>query len=133
MKKLLLTLLFSSALYAQPGIETPQDLSASDPNNDGFTVFNLTDNSVALLDGADEKEYTISYHVTFKDADVNMNAIPNPTRYANTIPKGQELYARVTDKKDPSSYSVDLFTIRAHSSTGSSEETASKTIRTITE
>jgi hypothetical protein len=133
MKKLFLTLIFSSAMYAQPGITTLQDIAVYDKNNDGLAKFDLTSNSTALLDGLMTDEHTISYHLTFNDADFNRNPIQKPTSYTNTIQYAQELYARVTNIAEPSNYSVDLFTIRAITSKEFSEETSSKTLRPITE
>ncbi len=118
MKKLLLTLLFCPALYAQQFINTPEDISVYDGDNDGYALFDLTANSAALLNGSDPKEHTISYHLTFTDADTNKNAIQEPARYTNTVKKAQELYARVTERADSSNYSVDLFSIRTYSTAG---------------
>jgi hypothetical protein len=133
MKILLLTLIFSTALYAQPSFTSLEDIAVYDENNDGFAKFDLTVNSNALLDGSEADEHTISYHLTFKDADLNKNAIPKPIAFTNTVSHSQELYARVTNIADPSNYSVDLFTVRTHSSSGSSQESASKTIKAFTE
>jgi hypothetical protein len=133
MKKLILTLIFSSALYAQPSFTSLEDIAIYDENNDGFAQFDLTANSNALLDGSEADEHTISYHLTFKEADVNRNAIPKPTAFTNTVSYNQELYARVTNIADPTNYSVDLFTIRTHNSLELSQESISKTTRNITE
>lgn len=126
MKKLLLTLMFSSALYAQPDISTSEDISVYDGDNDGYALFDLTANSEALLNGLNPNEQTISYHVTFADADANIKAIPQPARYTNTSKKAQELYARVTESKDPSNYSVDLFSIRTYTLSGASLQASLK-------
>ena len=133
MRKLLLTLIFSSALYAQPGIDLTEDLNVYDENNDGIALFNLTDNSIALLDGLDPEKHTISYHLTFNDADANSKAIANTVGFTNTVPKEQELYARVTSIEDPSEYSVDLFFIRALATSRVTQESASKAIKSFAE
>lgn len=126
MKKLLLTLMFSSAVYAQPDISTSEDISVYDGDNDGYALFDLTANSEALLNGLNPNEQTISYHLTFADADANVKAIQQPVRYTNTSKKAQELYARVTERKDPSNYSVDLFSIRTYTLSGASLQASLK-------
>lgn len=116
MKYLLFTLILSSALHAQSSFTTLEDLAVYDDNNDGYARFDLTLNSSLLLDGLDPETNKVSYHLTFNDADFNRNPVRKPKSYANTIQYSQELYARVTNTEDPSNYSVDLFTIRTHSS-----------------
>jgi hypothetical protein len=118
MKKLLLTLFFSAALYAQPSFTNLEDIAVYDDNNDGYAQFDLTANSSALLDGLNPDEHTISYFLTFNDADLNRNAIGKPNKFTNTIPNEQELYARITEKAHQENYSVDLFSIRMSNSKG---------------
>ncbi|MHA3786832.1 hypothetical protein ACX0HA_01375 [Flavobacterium hauense] len=122
MKALLISLLFGTMTYAQTTIETPQDLYVSDKDNDGFAVFDLTFNTYSLLEGLDEEDYKITYHLTFKDADLNSNTIQKPAKFMNTTKYNQELYARVSSIAEPANYSVDLFTIRTHSSVASDIE-----------
>ena len=116
MKTLLLTLIFSSALYAQPSFTTPEDITVHDADNNGFAVFDLTKNSAALLDEMAPDKHKITYHLTFNDADHNSNPIKKPKLYTNTIQYSQELYARVTDIDYPTNYTVELFTIQTHNS-----------------
>lgn len=112
MKKLLLLLLGGIA-YAQPNIGNPNDLSGCDTNSDGYTVFDLTLNDAAILNGLNSNDYTISYYETSIDAENGLSPIPGPANYTNTVASLQNIYARLTENGDSSNYAVAYFTISA--------------------
>jgi hypothetical protein len=116
MKTLLIALILSSALYAQPSQSTPEDITVHDEDFNGFASFDLTQNTAALLDGLNPETHKITYHLTFIDADHNCNPIKKPKEYTNRTRYSQELYARVTSINNPKNYSVELFTIQTHNS-----------------
>ena len=82
----------------------PTPLVADDPDNDGFTPFDLTtkDNEIT----AGNPNYTVSYYETLVDADNNTNALPSP--YTNIIVNQQTVYARVEDNFNGCSSIVSL-------------------------
>ncbi len=69
----------------------PPPLQYCDPNNDGLGVFDLTQVINAVTGGA---PYTVTFHETFTDADIDGTAIPNPTNYPS-INSNQIIYIRV--------------------------------------
>ncbi|MDO5977556.1 T9SS type B sorting domain-containing protein [Flavivirga spongiicola] len=74
---------------------TPLGLESCDvvtPFNDGFTTFNLTDNTPAIL--GTQTDVTITYHKSASDANIGINELTSP--YTN-ISNPQTIYARITD------------------------------------
>ena len=62
------------------------------PFNDGFTTFNLTDNT-SLITGT-QTDISISYHATESDANIGINELTSP--YTN-ISNPQTIHARITN------------------------------------
>lgn len=103
---------YDSALFIErinasgPGYITnagePNDLYACDVNLDGVATFNLTENDVAILDGQNPAEFTITYFETLGDAENNAanNIIQNPDAYTNIVASStnnsQTIYARLS-------------------------------------
>ena len=85
------TLLFLNVEDLQ--IIQPTPLVADDPDNDGFTPFDLTlkDNEIT----AGNANYTVSYFETQADAFNNTNALSSP--YINIVPYSQTIYPRLED------------------------------------
>ncbi|WP_241664755.1 T9SS type B sorting domain-containing protein [Seonamhaeicola maritimus] len=74
---------------------TPTDIESCDitaPFNDGFTTFNLTDNT-SLITGT-QTGVTISYHASESDANININPLTSP--YTN-LNNPQKIFARITN------------------------------------
>ncbi len=90
-----------------PDIELCDDINTGD----GVEVFDLTENQILILNG--EAGVTPSYHETLEDADLGLNAIPDPTQYTNTQTPEQEIYVRVTNDVT-GCYALVDFTIRVH-------------------
>jgi hypothetical protein len=59
---------------------------------DGYALFNLTN---AFANCIQANAHTVTYHETIADADANVNAIPNPSEYANIVEASQTVYIRV--------------------------------------
>ena len=70
MKKiLLLLLLITGTLYAQPPIAQPNDLIVCDDvSNNGIEVFDLTINETQTLNGLNPALYTVKYFTSLGDA-----------------------------------------------------------------
>ena len=59
----------------------PQTLVACDPEDDGTTVFDLTENESIISNGS--TDFAFTYYLTEADAQAETNAITNPTSYTN--------------------------------------------------
>ena len=59
---------------------------------DGFAVFNLTN---VFANCIQPNNHTVSYHQTIQDAEINVNAIPNPSAYMNITQSSQTIFVRV--------------------------------------
>ncbi|MEJ6792305.1 MAG: hypothetical protein QNK89_06160, partial [Lacinutrix sp.] len=75
-----------------PAAFTPTPLVEEDPDNDGFTTFNLTDKDLEITGGA--TGLIVNYHTTTGDADTGNNPIVNTSNYTN-ISNPDTVYARV--------------------------------------
>ncbi|WP_162128350.1 T9SS type B sorting domain-containing protein [Flavobacterium phycosphaerae] len=73
-------------------ISTPAPFQLCDPNNDGVAVFDLTQTINSITGG---NPYTVSFHETITDANVDGTAIPNPANYSNIFNWAQTIYVRV--------------------------------------
>jgi len=85
------TVLYLNVLDVQ--FVQPTPLVADDPDNDGFTPFDLTlkDNEIT----AGNSSYTVTYYETYDDANNAINALVSP--YINITPNSQIVYFRVED------------------------------------
>ncbi|WP_166926422.1 T9SS type A sorting domain-containing protein [Flavobacterium poyangense] len=91
MKKTLLyftLLLFTNHFYAQ--VNNIEHCA-------GDTNFDLTVNKSLLLGNLNPLETTISYHVSLEEANLNTNAIQQPTQYFSQEPS-KTIYARIDNK-----------------------------------
>ncbi|MCA0350330.1 MAG: gliding motility-associated C-terminal domain-containing protein, partial [Bacteroidetes bacterium] len=70
----------------------PPALTLCDPNNDGFSIFDLTSALNSITGGT---SYNVTYHETLTDATINGTTIPNPTAYFSINPWTQTIYIRV--------------------------------------
>ena len=59
----------------------------------GFALFDLTVNNLQFTQN--QQNLSVSYFETYQNALGNLNAIPNPNGYMNTVPYAQEIYVRV--------------------------------------
>jgi hypothetical protein len=81
---------------------------ACDPNNDGFTIFDLTEafpfEAFCRIDkGEQEEYYPMQYYLTQDDMENEVNSIVNPESFVNTIINEQIIYYRA-NKIVPNQY-----------------------------
>ena len=60
------------------------DLVICDDDGDGFSIFDLTDQEDIIYGTQDPADYTLTYYTDVADADAGVNAIADPTAFANT-------------------------------------------------
>ncbi|SDR67155.1 gliding motility-associated C-terminal domain-containing protein [Formosa sp. Hel1_31_208] len=87
---------------------TPQQVC--DDNNDGFASFNLADTNVEVIAALDPATVTVSYHLSFVDADTDVNPLPIP--YTNSVMSAQTIWVRVEANGTTDCYNIttlDLF------------------------
>ncbi len=94
-----------------PGL-FPQDLELCDDftPGDGQEIFDLTQNATYILNG--ESGVLLSYYESQQDAEQMINAIVDPTQYANTS-SPQTIYVRDTNQST-GCYSIVSFAIMVH-------------------
>jgi len=71
------------------------DLVICDDN--GFGVFDLTEQEVLIYGTQDPADYTLSYHISLANAQTGQNPIVNPTNYTNIFTPEQTIYVRLLD------------------------------------
>ncbi len=85
-------------LIVSPTPLVPTDLPALVLcDDDGFGVFDLTQQDVLIYGSQNPDDYDLSYHTALADAQAGVNAIPNPTTYVNTMTPEQTIYVRLLD------------------------------------
>ncbi|WP_298118837.1 lamin tail domain-containing protein, partial [Flavobacterium sp.] len=80
----------------------PLPLEYCDPNNDGFGEFDLTQVISTVTGG---NPYTVTFHETATDANIDGTPIPNPSNYSSINPNTQIIYIRV-ESNSTTCYSV---------------------------
>ena len=109
MKKiLLLFILFSGTLYAQPPIAQPDDLVVCDQDGDGVEIFDLTFTLSQLYNGLDPSLYIEGFYTSLLDAQNEINLITDPTAYIN-ISNPQTIYVRVFENANQSNFAITEF------------------------
>ena len=73
---------------------TDLDLCDSDGDNDGFSVFNLTDKEDEIADTENKEDYNFEYYT---DSSLTQQ-IANPTAYSNSSAYNQTIYVAVSHK-----------------------------------
>ncbi len=90
----------------------PTDLEVCDDvSNDGFEMFDLTSNEIDVLGTQNAVDFTITYHNSQMDADMNAAAIPNPAAYTNLIASQETIFVRVTPNGNMNCYATGMFDI----------------------
>ena len=80
-----------------------------DATNDGFEIFNLTQNEVDLLGTQNPADFTVSYHESQPDADANINAIATPMTFTNTVATQQTIFVRIQPNANVDCYATGTF------------------------
>ena len=96
-------------IHAAPVTNTALSLIECDPDNNGVTTFNLTDNNNAILGVQDPTVFDVKYFETQEDADNNTAAV-SAASYTNTS-NPQTLYARVQNRNNTRCYATTSFEI----------------------
>ncbi|SDS75761.1 T9SS type B sorting domain-containing protein [Winogradskyella sediminis] len=88
----------------QPTINPVSDLElCDDESNDGFETFDLSSQTLGILGVQPESDYTVTYHLSFNDADSGDNALPSD--YTNTV-NSQPIFVRVASSGDSNCYNA---------------------------
>lgn len=82
-----------------------------DPSNDGFETFNITSNETDILGTQNPADFTITYHNTQMDADMNTASIPNPASYTNILTPVETIYVRISPNGNMNCYATGTFDI----------------------
>lgn len=77
-----------------PEIGSLGDLYECDDDDDGFAVFDLTENTANIIGSQDPDDLNISYHIDPNDAITGDNAIVVPSMYTNIV-NNQTIYVRL--------------------------------------
>lgn len=81
---------------SNPDIETPEPIELCDVDGTGFMEFDLTIREAEILNG-EVGDFT--YHLTYEDAEDNVNPILDPSSYVNVETPQQIIYVRVTNSE----------------------------------
>lgn len=105
----LIVLLFtglSGFAVVPPVIQDPTPLEVCDPNNDGFQQFDLAVKIPEILGALNPSLYTVTFYETPLDAEVGANPLTAINTYSNINPITQDIYVRVQDNVDNTSYNI---------------------------
>ncbi|WP_458627457.1 PKD domain-containing protein [Winogradskyella sp. PC D3.3] len=95
---------FTLNVSGQPTINPVSDLElCDDDSNDGFEEFDLSSQTLAILGSQSATDYTVTYHLSFADADSGDNALP--LDYTNTV-NAQPIFVRVSSSGDSNCYNA---------------------------
>lgn len=98
-KLLLLLLLFTGMVNAQPIINNPAPYQVCDDNSDGISAFDFNIITPTLIT---QQGTEILYYLTLQDSQANNNPISTAVPYTNTTPFNQTIYVRAWDIANPS-------------------------------
>ena len=88
----------SLELQVTPAPVVPNDLPTLVVcDDDGFGVFDLTQQDALVYGVQDPLDYTLTYHETLLDAQDGLSAIVTPSAYINTVTPEQTIYVRLSD------------------------------------
>lgn len=77
-----------------PEIGSLEDLYECDDDDDGFAVFDLTENTANILGSQNPADLNISYHISKRGAELGEDAIVVPSMYTNIV-NNQIIYVRL--------------------------------------
>ncbi|MEP0266661.1 gliding motility-associated C-terminal domain-containing protein [Dokdonia sp.] len=100
---------FTIEIFDQPIIPPLEDRAlCDDSSNDGFLIFNLTEQETEILSG--QESFTITYHHTIGDAQNDIDAIDDPINYQN-ITSPETVYVRLENPLNPNCFDLAIFDI----------------------
>ncbi|MBF4986538.1 hypothetical protein FNJ87_20240, partial [Nonlabens mediterrranea] len=82
-----------------------------DASNDGFEIFDITSNEADILGVQNPTDFTITYHNTQMDADMDTASIPNPVSYTNISTPVETIYVRISPTGNMNCYATGTFDI----------------------
>ncbi|TRW21864.1 hypothetical protein FMM05_19585, partial [Flavobacterium zepuense] len=85
----------------------PEDLTACDQDEDGFTLFNLTLNDDAIKNG--NTQSIVTYYTSQQNAEEELGALSSP--YQNEVANTQTIWARVDSTTGCYGYALTSFTL----------------------
>lgn len=88
----------------------PIEIETCDENNDGLETFDLTSLDSQILGSQDSSTFTISFYLSYMDANNDFNPISTPNNFINTT-NPETLYARVTES-NTGNYDLTTITIK---------------------
>jgi len=94
-----------------PTINAPFNLTACDPNNDGTTIFDLSQNTAVLLGNQDSNTVDVKYFSSLQDANNNTAAL-DAKAYTN-VSNPETIYARLQNSASTECYQITSFEINA--------------------
>lgn len=104
------TTVFQFVVSASPTANPASDIvQCDDDSNDGITVFDLSAAGTEVLGNQDPNVYTISYHGSQNDAD--MNASPLPMMYTSTASTPETIYVRIQTNSNAQCFDTTTFEI----------------------
>ena len=100
-----------------PTATQPTPILECDDNNNGFFAFDLTQNTVAVLNGQSTSQFGVNYYATPTDF-TNKVKIINPTSYQNTLSpyQAQNIIAEVYNLDNASCNAITNFNIQVFES-----------------
>jgi len=101
---------FNIQVLLEVTANAPTNFFKCDDDNDGFMSFDLSTKNIQVLGTQNAANYTITYHTSQVDADMNLNAL-NTTNYTNTIAFTQTIYVRIQNKGSKDCYNTTFFNL----------------------
>ena len=104
---------FTIEVFDTPTANVADDLLQCDDDNDGFFAFDLDQQTTNVLGTQDTTMFTVTYHQTQAEADININNLLSP--YTNlTAYQEEEIFVRIENNFnnncfDTSSFLIDVF------------------------
>lgn len=102
------TTFFILRVSDMPQMQTVTDWSICDDDNNGFYQFNFSEKNSEILGSQSESDFTISYHETLAEAELDQNAIVG--NYQN-ISNPQIIYYKLESAYNPACFVMDSFQI----------------------
>lgn len=100
---------FTIEIFDQPVIPPLEDSAlCDDSSNDGFLIFNLTEQEATILFG--QENFSITYHHSIEDAQNTVAPIDDPVNYQNTT-SPETIYVRLENPLNPDCFDLGIFDI----------------------
>ena len=100
---------FDIILNFQPTANTIDDVFiCDDPTNDQSEPIIFSDFNATVLDNQDSNEFSVSYHLSQNDADLNINSLPD--NFEN-MTNPQTFFVRIENNQNTDCYDTSSFTV----------------------